>query len=102
MMTVVTHNVLREGSEPEWDAAMRDRLEAAAQRSGWLGGQVLMPLEKMNERMIVGTWETRADWEAWHEDEAFQETRERLERLEVQQSETAWHEVLLNVAPQEA
>ena len=26
MMTIVTHVTLKEGHEPEWDAAMRERL----------------------------------------------------------------------------
>ena len=102
MMTIVSHIKVKEKHEPAWDAAMRERIEAAKEQPGFVAVQLCIPAESMNERLIIGTWETRADWEAWHEDQAFQETRERLERLEVQQSETAWHEVLLNVAPQEA
>jgi heme-degrading monooxygenase HmoA len=101
MMTVVTHVTLREGAEPEWDDAMRQRLEAARGRRGWIGGQLLMPLEGLNERVIVGTWNTRADWEAWHEDPAFAETRERLEGLQVAEGSTVWHEGILDVRPQE-
>ena len=69
MMTVITRIKLKQGAEPEWDAAMSQRLEAAKGRAGWVGGQLLMPLDVLSERLIVGTWETRADWEAWHEDE---------------------------------
>jgi heme-degrading monooxygenase HmoA len=97
MMTVITHVAVKEGSEPEWDAIMRDRLDAARDRRGWLGGQLLIPLEALNERLIVGTWETRADWEAWHEDEAFQEARERLDGLQVAQRESVWYEVLADL-----
>jgi heme-degrading monooxygenase HmoA len=99
MMTIVTHVTLKEGSEPEWDAAMRERLTAAKSQPGWVGGQLLMPLDKLNRRVIVGTWQTRADWEAWHNDPAFQETRRRLEGLEAAPSETWWHEVILDVRP---
>src|SRR5688500_8801420 len=97
MMTVITRTILREGTEQEWDAAMRERLETARGRRGWIGGQLLIPLERLNERVIVGTWETRADWEAWHSDETFRETRERMEGLEEQPSDTAWHEVVADV-----
>jgi len=95
MMTIITRTVLRVGTEPEWDAAMRDRLDAASRRDGWIGGQLLIPLERLNERIIVGTWDTRADWEAWHADEAFRDTRERMEGLEEDPSETTWHEVVI-------
>jgi len=40
-MTVVTQVTLKTGCEPEWDAAMRDRLSAAPGRPGWIGGQLL-------------------------------------------------------------
>lgn len=97
MMTIVTHVTLREGTEPEWDAAMRERLEAAKGQAGWVGGQLLIPLQSLNKRVILGTWETRADWEAWHADEAFRETRLRLEGLEDGTPEVWWHEVVLDV-----
>ena len=39
------------------------------------------------------------DWEAWHEDATFVETRKRLEGLEAQPGEQWWHEVILDVQP---
>jgi heme-degrading monooxygenase HmoA len=97
MMTVVTRVRLQQGKEPEWDAAMRERLAAARGRPGWVSGQLLIPLEALDERVIVGSWDTRADWEAWHEEETFLATRERLEGLQAASSETTWHEVILDV-----
>src|SRR5688572_10540974 len=41
MMTVITYITLNKGSEPEWDAAMRERLENARHQAGWVRGQVL-------------------------------------------------------------
>jgi heme-degrading monooxygenase HmoA len=95
MMTVMTRVTLKPGTEPEWDEAMRERLGAARDQAGWVGGQMLIPLDRLNERIIVGTWNTRADWEAWHEDPAFQETRQRLEELQVQPDEMDWYEVAI-------
>jgi heme-degrading monooxygenase HmoA len=94
MMTIVTHVTLREGEEPGWDDAMRARLDAASDRPGWVGAQLLIPLDSPNQRTIVGSWETRADWEAWHNDEAFVETRQQLEGLQVSSGESTWYEVL--------
>ena len=94
MMTIVTRVKLKEGTEPEWDAAMSARLSAARHRPGWVSAQLLMPLDALNRRVIVGTWETRAAWEAWHTDPAFAETRQRLEGLEAEPSEHWWHEVV--------
>jgi heme-degrading monooxygenase HmoA len=99
MMTTVTHILLKEGTEPEWDAAMRERLEAARQQPGFVSGQILMPMNGLNRRVVVGTWETRAAWEAWHADAAFADTRKRLEGLEARPNEQWWHEVLVDIHP---
>lgn len=97
MMTVITRVRLNQGSEPEWDAAMRERLEAARDEQGWISGQLLIPLEALDERVIVGTWETRADWERWHESKAFVATRDRLNRLEVTEQDSTWYEAILEL-----
>ena len=97
MMTIVTHVHLREGAGRDWDAAMRTRLSAARKASGWVGGQLLRPADKPDRRVIVGTWWTRADLEAWHHDSQFTETRERLEGLESVPAEYWWHDVVLDV-----
>jgi len=96
MMTVITHVPLKDGAQPEWDDAMRERLTAAEDQSGWIGGQLLRPVDRPDLRVIVGTWETREHWEAWHGEEAFRETRERLEGLQSGPAETVWHEAVLD------
>jgi heme-degrading monooxygenase HmoA len=58
-----------------------------------------MPLEDLTKRVIIGTWQTRADWEAWHHDAAFTETRRRLEDLEASPSETTWYEIIVEQTP---
>ena len=95
MMTVITRVSLRPGNEPEWDEAMRERLAAARDQGGWVGGQMLIPLEGLNQRVIVGTWQTRADWEAWHKDAAFQDTRQRMEKLQAEPDQMEWFEVAI-------
>ena len=97
MMTIVTQVYLKEGAGPEWDSAMRTRLSAAKKRPGWVGGQLLGLADKPDRRVIVGTWRTRKDWEGWHQDPQFAETRRRLDGLEGQPAEHWWHEVVLDV-----
>ena len=97
MMTIVTRVTLKEASAREWDVAMRARLDAAKHQPGWIAAQLLIPLESLNKRVLIGAWQTRADWEAWHEDLAFAETRKRLEGLEATPREEWWHEVVLDM-----
>lgn len=94
-VTVMTHVALRdESAAEEWDSAMHARLGAARGQAGWIGGQFLRPAGDRVLRTIVGTWQTREDWEAWHNEEAFRETRERLEGLQARPAETSWYEVV--------
>jgi heme-degrading monooxygenase HmoA len=97
MMTIVTHVHLREGTGREWDAAMRSGLSAAKKASGWVGGQLLRPADKPDRRVIVGTWRSRANWETWHHDPQFTETRQRLDGLGAAPAEHWWHDVVLDV-----
>jgi heme-degrading monooxygenase HmoA len=97
MMTIVTHVHLKEGAGRDWDAAMRTRHLPSKKRPGWVGEQLLRPADKPDRRVIVGTWRTRADWEAWHHDPQFTETRQRLDGLESAPAEHWWHDVVLDV-----
>jgi heme-degrading monooxygenase HmoA len=97
MMTILTHVHLKEGAGRGWDTAMRARLETAKKLPGWVGGQLLRPADNRDKRVIVGTWKTRADWEGWHRDPTFAETRRQLDGLESAPAEHWWHDVVLDV-----
>jgi heme-degrading monooxygenase HmoA len=94
MMTVVTTTTLRPGGEAEWDAAMRARFDSARERPGWVSGQLLTSDDASSTRVIVGTWSSRADWEAWHSDPAFLDQRATLQRLEAEPSRVEWFRVV--------
>jgi heme-degrading monooxygenase HmoA len=96
MLTVITRLTLKDGADEEWDRTMNDRLRAAQDQPGWIGGQLLKPLDEPNARLIVGTWESRPHWEEWHDAPAFRQTRERLEGLQTGPAELIWHEAVLD------
>jgi heme-degrading monooxygenase HmoA len=95
MMTIVSHVRIKAGHEPVWDGVMRERIEAAKGQPGFVAAQICIPVDAMNERLIIGTWETRADWEAWHANESFQQTRAQLEQPDAKKRREWWHEVVL-------
>jgi heme-degrading monooxygenase HmoA len=97
MKTIVTHVHLKPGTGRDWEAVMRRRLSAARKQPGWVGGQLLRAVDKEDKRVIVGTWRTTADWERWHHDPQFAETRQRLDGLESAPAEHWWHDVVLDV-----
>jgi heme-degrading monooxygenase HmoA len=95
MMTVITHVRIKEGQEPAWDEAFRERAQAAREQPGFVAVQLCIPVDAMNERVIIGTWESRADWEAWHDAQPFLETRRKLEEVDEKRKRIWWHEVVL-------
>jgi len=95
MMTIVTHLRIKEGQEPAWDTAFRERVEAAKAQPGFISVQLCIPVDAMNERVIIGTWQSRADWEAWHNADAFRQTREQMEETDTKRRREWWHEVVL-------
>ena len=96
MMTIVTRVTLKEGQEPAWDVAFRERIDAAKEQPGWIAVQLSIPMDAMEQRVVIGTWQTRADWEAWHTSEAFERTREVMDTAEEGAHEEWWHEVVID------
>src|ERR1043166_3218582 len=81
MVTIMTEVHLKEGAGHDWDTVMHQRMAAAKKQPGWIGGQVLRSDEDPLGRTIVGTWKTQADWQEWHRDARFEETRGQLDAL---------------------
>jgi heme-degrading monooxygenase HmoA len=93
-VTLITHHVLRdEAAAEEWDAAMYERSSAARSQLGRIEGQLLRTMNDRMLRTIAGTWESREALEAWHDDDAFRETRERLDGHQ-SRPETTWYQVI--------
>ncbi len=95
MMTIVTHVKLKEGDEPEWDAAFRERVAAAKEQDGFVAVQLCIPTHALDERVVIGTWETRADWEAWHRTRDFHATRDQMQDADGDTRREWWHEVII-------
>lgn len=94
MMTVITTMTIPSGTEEDWDSLISERFESAHNRPGWVSGQLLAPTHAPETRLIVGTWRSRDDWEAWHSDPAFLEQRTKLEGIGAQQDATTWYDVV--------
>jgi heme-degrading monooxygenase HmoA len=94
MESVITRVVLNEGAGTEWEAAMRERMTAAESSPGWIAGSILTPEDDRDARVVMGLWETRADWERWHRDPEFRDVADQLEGLQREHGEPTWHEVV--------
>jgi heme-degrading monooxygenase HmoA len=94
MMTIISETTIEPGQEPVWDRAYRERIEDAPNQGGWISTQLLIPLDAPNKRLVVGTWQSRADWEAWHTTEVFRRTREQLDAVQQTAEPERWYEVV--------
>lgn len=94
MMTIVSETSIEPGQEPAWDQAYRERIEDAPNQEGWISMQLLIPLDAPNKRLVVGTWRSRADWEAWHGTEVFQRSREQMDAIQQTPGPERWFEVV--------
>ena len=94
MMTVITETTLEPGQEAEWDQAFEEGLAAARQQPGWVGVQLLIPVDAPNTRVVVGTWQDRAAWEAWHQTDTFRQTRPRMNEADRPHGHARWFQVV--------
>ena len=95
MVTVVTRVRIKDGREAEWDEVFSQRVRSAREQPGFVFVQLCQPEGSRSERVVVGTWETRGNWEAWHHDAAFLETRKQLEEAGDEQQSSEWWEVVV-------
>ena len=97
MVTIVTEVGLKQGAERKWDEIMLERMSAAKDQPGWVGGQLLRPADDPGRRVIVGTWRSRDDWQTWHSAPGFRETRAQLDELVRGPEEHTWHDVVIEM-----
>ncbi len=93
MLTIITESTIEAGNEARWDAAFETRLQAAREQPGWLATQVLIPETEPQKRVIVGTWESREAWEAWHRADPFRQTRQQLDAADQSDGRERWFTV---------
>ena len=95
MMTIVSRVQLEEGREPAWDEAFRKRATAAREQPGFVSLQLGVPVDELSQRVVIGTWQSRADWEAWHATKPFQDTRVELDAPAAKTLHEDWHEIIV-------
>jgi heme-degrading monooxygenase HmoA len=95
MVTVVTRVRIKDGREAEWDEVFAKRVQAARAQNGFEFVQLCRPDDATRERVIVGTWQTHDAWTTWHHDPAFIETREELEEIDQETTQSQWYEVVV-------
>lgn len=70
MIRVIIERILAEGLESHYEEAAREALIRTMAQPGFLSGESLCDVARPNRRIVLGSWRSRQDWEAWyHSDE---------------------------------
>jgi heme-degrading monooxygenase HmoA len=94
-MVVEVHQVvgrfqLIRGKEDQWDAAFRERVEEARDFDGWRGAAAWIPAGDDSQRVVVGRWVQRQDYENWTLSSSYSRTKELLDACQAGPPEIEW------------
>lgn len=81
MVRVLIERWLLSGMEAQLAAALREMRRDAVHAPGYISGETLRDVSDPGHYVIVSTWRTQADWDAWAECEARQRARGRIAPL---------------------
>ncbi len=65
MIRIIIERILAEGLEAHYEEAARAALMTTMAQPGFISGESLQDLGQPNRRIVLGTWRSRREWEAW-------------------------------------
>jgi heme-degrading monooxygenase HmoA len=81
MIRVVIERWLAEGGEETIGRIMRDLRREAIHSPGYVTGETLRDVADPRHFLILSTWRTREEWEAWAASRARQEIEDQIRLL---------------------
>lgn len=90
MYQVLGRFQLIQGEEHRWDIAFRERVEEARGFEGWLGAAAWVPVDDARQRVVVGRWATRDDYDTWTLSPSYIRTKSLLDSCQASPPEIEW------------
>jgi heme-degrading monooxygenase HmoA len=81
MIRVLLERHVVEGMEESFDQALRDVRQSAVGFPGYVSGESLRNCDNPTHRVVVSTWRSAPDWEAWARSEQRSQAQARLAPL---------------------
>jgi heme-degrading monooxygenase HmoA len=78
MIRVVIERWLAEGGDETIERTMRDLRRKAIHTPGYVTGETLRDIADPHHFLILSTWRSREEWEAWAASETRQEIEDRI------------------------
>jgi heme-degrading monooxygenase HmoA len=81
MVRVIIERQLAAGREAEFHQAMRELRSEAVRTPGYISGETLSDADDRRHCIIISTWRSRQDWDAWSRSVARRQTIDRIRGL---------------------
>jgi quinol monooxygenase YgiN len=81
MIRVLIERRLSPGTAETFAALMREMRRDAVQARGYISGETLRDVDDPHHSVIVSTWRSQPDWDAWAVSPARQRARQRIAPL---------------------
>ncbi len=72
---------IKSGSELRLNHLLLQLRARAMQAKGYISGETLRALENPNRFLVISTWNSLAEWEAWDKNPARLEIQEEIDKL---------------------
>jgi heme-degrading monooxygenase HmoA len=88
------------GMEQQLEQALKEARRFAMHSPGYLSGETLIDTQDSHHSLVISTWRTREEWEAWNGSNARHRVRALIEPLLEVPEKTTVFEVTLHNEPQ--
>lgn len=88
MIRVLIERWLLPETEEAFRAVMRGMRQEALHAAGYISGETLRDVDGARHYVVVSTWRSRADWDAWAVSAAREAVRERIRPMLAQDERT--------------
>ena len=78
---VIIRRVVPEGRAEDLEPLLRELRARATAQPGYISGETLRRVDKPDEYLVIGTWETAEDWNRWATSQERNEVQGRIDLL---------------------
>ena len=78
---IIIERQIKKGKEAEYSGLMRDMRAKAMLAKGYISGETLRSQEKPNLYVVISTWKSTEDWQAWIGSPVRNDLRARMDAI---------------------
>ncbi|MDY6836974.1 MAG: antibiotic biosynthesis monooxygenase family protein [Thermodesulfobacteriota bacterium] len=78
---VIIRRIVPEGRAQDLEPLLRELRTRATVQPGYISGETLQRIDKPDEYVVIGTWESIEDWNRWATSQERNEVQGRIDTL---------------------